>query len=412
MNTQNNAPPPNSPAFTTTALPALNVRKIRSPLGPRGQSVAASTSTLSYRQPSASLSSLFASTSSFKTLYPRLPSEVGLSAQPSINGVSTPALPTSSDHFDNGSAPSAIVMEAFAPHIAIYASEDTEELVKSKGFPGGLLQLLRPYGDTVHGKVTVRDSTGLSRPWDDFSVRFVALGDGLGDPQEAIRRSQDLQAMTTNGEKVSADALRSRISSAIRTGGDIGQIEDLIERHLNFAQDTISSQSESLWSHKATRRLNASSRSPFFALYLRRLLSGIPLSPHETFTHPVCCVIAISSRNSSPIETLRQLFHNTNRGDRRLPSWVNNEYLRYYLLIHDEDRDDFAKSSLLFDQMRRHFGLQCHLLRLKSSQCMPTDDDSRHASTTKWLSAAEELAEISAIGEYAYYIEGHRAKQF
>jgi hypothetical protein len=76
--------------------------------------------------------------------------------------------------------------------------------------------------------------------------------------------------------------------------------------------------------------------------------------------------------------------------------WVNSEYLRYYVLVHDEERDDITKSMNLFEQMKRHFGLHCHLLRLRSSQCVLTDDDSVELPPCEWISAAEELARIEA----------------
>jgi hypothetical protein len=105
-------------------------------------------------------------------------------------------------------------------------------------------------------------------------------------------------------------------------------------------------------------------------------------------------VIAISSRSPNPIEELRTLYASSNTGEHRLPPWVLNEFLRYYILVHDEDYDDISKSMALYDQMKRHFGLHCHLLRLRSAQCVPSDDDSVKLPHPEWMSAAEELAEI------------------
>jgi hypothetical protein len=125
------------------------------------------------------------------------------------------------------------------------------------------------------------------------------------------------------------------------------------------------------------------------------------MSPHETFSHPVACIVAISSSNHSPIDTLRQLYEDSSRGERRLPLWVNGDFLRYYVLVHDEERDDITKSTALFESMKRHFGLHCHLLRVRSSRCVPSDDDSVQVSKCEWISAAEELAEIDGQGKSA-----------
>ena len=53
----------------------------------------------------------------------------------------------------------------------------------------------------------------------------------------------------------------------------------------------------------------------------------------------------------------------------------------------------------LFDQMKKHFGLSCHLLRLRSGgKTASTDDDSVEVPTSQWRSASEELASIRAKG--------------
>jgi hypothetical protein len=59
--------------------------------------------------------------------------------------------------------------------------------------------------------------------------------------------------------------------------------------------------------------------------------------------------------------------------------------------VHDEDRDDISESTKLYDQMKRHFGLHCHLLRLRSNQCVVTDDDSVQVPECEWLSPSERL---------------------
>lgn len=116
--------------------------------------------------------------------------------------------------------------------------------------------------------------------------------------------------------------------------------------------------------------------------------------PYETFCHPVACIVAVSSHNPSPIETLRQLY---NESGRRIPAFVGPEYLRYYVLIHDEENDDITKSTALFDLMKRHFGLHCHLLRLRSSHCVQSDDDSIEVPPSSWLTAEHDLSQISTI---------------
>lgn len=282
--------------------------------------------------------------------------------------------------------PRNLITQAFVPNIAVYTSEDTNELARDKGFSQGLWEILRPFGEQVQGKVTIRDSIGASRIWDDFAVRFTQLGDGLLQTP-ASNHASKVDLGTTDGTTGSPAGQPSR------TGGDVDQIEQLVERHLSYAEGASSSIEEDYLNFKDVHAILPST-SPFYTLYLKRLLSGLPLVPHETFSHPVACIIAISSRNANPIETLRQLYDDTSRGAKRMPMWVSGEFLRYYVLIHDEEKDDVTKSLHLFEQMKRHFGLHCHLLRLRSSQCLPTDDDSTPLPRCDWMTASEELSEI------------------
>ncbi|KAI9869725.1 MAG: hypothetical protein M1830_005155, partial [Pleopsidium flavum] len=286
-----------------------------------------------------------------------------------------------------------LILRSFVPHVAIHASEDTEELARQKGVKGGFRELLRPFGDSIQGKVVVRDSAGTSKSWDNYGVRFVGLGDGIENSTELDGHAAQSNGVLFPGASRIFDGV-SPHSALSGTRGNLTQIEDLIDRNLSSAEMQPDDYPSDYWSHKDFDTQSPSSTSPFYALYLRRLLSGLPVTPHETFSHPVACIIAISSRNPSPIEALRQLYTSTSQGNGALPQWVNNEFLRYYVLVHDEDRDDIGNSTTLFDQMKRHFGLHCHLLRLRSSECVPTDDDSIELPHSAWISAAEELAEM------------------
>ena len=219
--------------------------------------------------------------------------------------------------------PRNLILQAFVPNVAVHTSADTHELIKDKGFDGGLWELLRPFGERVQGKVNVRDSIGSGKTYEDFAVRFVQLGDGLEAPEVARRSGEGKVANGNIPPTISAQRAR--------TGGDIGQIEGLVERHLTHAEEYPAMDGEDYLTFKDARIRNPDIPSPFYTLYLRKLLAAIPMAPHETFSHPVACIIAISSRNRDPIQTLRKLYDESSNGDKRLPLWVSNEYLRYYV---------------------------------------------------------------------------------
>jgi len=387
--------PLQSPQDSDSEIHVPKTRPRKSPLS--------SVTHLPYRRSNASLSTLFASTTSLPTH-----SDAG---SPSDSGTVTPTAGVVNGSVFSPDASTAVrsptlaapaninkdesrhvILRAFSPHVSLLASQDTEELVRHKGIHGGLLELLRPFGEHVQGKVTIRDSTGASRSYEDYGILFTGVKDGLESPRVADRRStESASTQEKDGQRTSMLEFKP---ARLRSGGDVPQIEELVERHLTFAEEQSGPVEADYITHKESSTTDPHATSPFHTFYLRRLLSGLPMVPSETFSHPVASVIAISSRSLSPIEELRSLFHSSNQGEHRLPQWVHNEFLRYYVLVHDEDFDDITKSMTLFDQMKRHFGLHCHLLRLRSTQCVPSDDGSVKLPHCEWTSAAEELAEI------------------
>lgn len=281
---------------------------------------------------------------------------------------------------DNPGAPVNIIRQAFVPHVSVLASEDTDVLVREKGFDAGLWELLRPFGDRIHGKVNIRDSNGASRSYEDFSIRFSRFGDNVEAPDSTATSSKSVQVNNETAPNTTKSRLQLR------------DVEAVVGRHLQYAEE--STRGLPYRDPLGRPGAGADATSPYYSLFLRRILSGIPLSPHTTFAHPVACVIAISSRNKNPIGELRRLYEETNQGRGGLPPWVDGEYLRYYVLIHDEEHDDITRSMSLFEQMKRHLGLHCHLLRLRSTQCAETDDDSIILAGTEWITASEELETI------------------
>ncbi|RKF55109.1 Transport protein particle subunit trs85-2 [Golovinomyces cichoracearum] len=284
--------------------------------------------------------------------------------------------------------PRKLILQAFVPHIAVHTSSDTSELLSGKGFKRGLWELLRPFGEHIPGKVNVRDSLGAGKTWEDYAVHFVQLEDGTAKSTSSSKHTDVETPPSNTNKKYMDNDLGQRAKTEV-----IASVETLVDYYLTNAEQFPSHNGmEDYLSNENPQ--NPDKLSPFYISYLRKLMTGMPLAPHETFSHPVACVIAISSRNASPIDTLKELYEDSIRGKKRLPQWVNNDYLRYYVLIHDEERGDINKSVILFDQMKRHFGLHCHLLRLRSSQCVTSDDDSVELPRSSWLTAQEEITEM------------------
>ena len=281
-----------------------------------------------------------------------------------------------------------IIVRSFAPRVAVFPSPDTEDFIRAKGFRDGLYSLLRPYGERLHGKVVIRDSVGGSRGWDDFGIRFInsqALQEASARYAGGGVDGQDARNSANGPQRVSE---QTRLSYSDRTGTSI---DTVLSSYLRTVGAPSESEEEGHLNFEDTSHEPQLGQSPLYLIYLRKLLSSASIVPYETFSHPVACLIAISSRHPAPIEALRQLYANTSHEGNKIPAWMGTDYLRYYVLIHDEENDDITKSTALFDLMKRHFGLHCHLLRLRRSQCVMTDDDSTRVPPCEWLSAEEEI---------------------
>lgn len=374
------------------ALPAagsnINIPKTRQPaLTGESISLSQSEATLPFRRSNPSAASLYASTMSPPGSRSISPSGRGSPSRYLANTVFDVSqgrgLPENAG--DSPGEPLNLIVKAFVPHVAVCASDDTEKLISEKGFKNGLWELLRPFGERIQGKVNVRDSNGVSRATDDFSIRFTRLGENIEHPDPAISGQRRASTDEKNG-------LQGAAAAAARDEAVLADVETVVDKHLSYAESSFNRSV----SHEVLRRqgLDIDTASPYFALYVRRLLSGLPITPHETFAHPVACVIAISSRSGAPIEEFCRLYAETSQGDKKLPPWVDGEYLRYYVLVHDEENGDITKSMALFEQMKRHLGLHCHLLRLRCSQSAETDDDSIPLPRSDWMTAAEELQGI------------------
>lgn len=238
----------------------------------------------------------------------------------------------------------------------------------------------------------MRDSVGSSKAWENFGIRIVAPEDGQPFRTSLSRTSAEGSSQLEGGRRKSGP--RESLSS---TNGGATAFERLVEHHLK--QEEGSQNQQNGYADSPSHQQKPSQiTSSVYPLYLRKLFSSMLLVPYETFLHPVACVIAVSSHDASPIETLRQLY---TLSGKRIPAFVGAEYLRYYVLIHDDEHSNIAKSTALFDLMKRHFGLHCHLLRLRSSPCVQSDDDSVVVPRCEWLPPEEDLEQSCSLIEYS-----------
>ncbi|KAG0226837.1 Trafficking protein particle complex 8 [Actinomortierella wolfii] len=217
-----------------------------------------------------------------------------------------------------------LVTRVFSPRVAIVASQGATELCQANHLPS-VVDLLKPFGDRIDGRVMVHGSQGLPTAIDNLFLRFADI-EQLDEPDPKAR------------ERWMAEVVRAKASLE-------------------------------LWEH------SIKSRADVTLEYLNR---GI--SDHETFDHPVACIIAISSLSADPINEIHYLNNMSTPQAAFDKGYMDPTTLKYYVLIHDCRKGDLANAMELLEKMRRTFGLHCGILKINSVDPeSPNLDKSRHA---------------------------------
>ncbi|CAG8579158.1 12018_t:CDS:10 [Diversispora eburnea] len=239
---------------------------------------------------------------------------------------STPSLSV----FNQSNSPKDFVTRVLSPKIAVISSQDADQVCQVNNFPD-FLTLIKPFGERIEGRVTAMDSQGLKIPIENFTVRFANLT-SLQQPD-----FQMISQILT--EKVKSIGSKTQELPNITTKADVK------ERYLEANLDDL---------------------TPWYAEYRRLFFTFTGVSEHETFEHPVACIIAISSSNKDPINTLSQMYGVTIPSPIFDKGFMDTTILKYYVLLHDNHKVSLEHSEAVFEKMKRSFGLHCHLLKLNS----------------------------------------------
>lgn len=86
--------------------------------------------------------------------------------------------------------------------------------------------------------------------------------------------------------------------------------------------------------------LNQAEQELHYPITRSVLLASRPeLAPHETFNHPLCFMIAVSTANQEPISSFAKLYHQSLSPGSATSAWVDTtNCLRFYVLVHDVSR--------------------------------------------------------------------------
>ncbi|CAJ0823061.1 10537_t:CDS:10 [Entrophospora sp. SA101] len=241
-------------------------------------------------------------------------------------------------------SPRDFVIRFLSPKIAVISSKDADQVCQANNIPD-FYSLLKPFGDRIEGRVTARDSQGLSNTLENFTIRFAHL---------------------LSLEQPNVDTLSQAIAEKIKSFATDNN------NTLNKELPIITSKSDVT---EDFLELNQDDITPWYAEYRRQYFTFTGASEHETFDHPVACIIAVSSSNPDPVKTANELFNNDNPAPIYEKGFMDPNLLKCYVLLHDNYKVSFEHSQMQFDTMRRSFKTHCYQIKLNPIlQAIPSDD--------------------------------------
>ncbi|CAI2163877.1 1745_t:CDS:10 [Funneliformis geosporum] len=244
----------------------------------------------------------------------------------------TPTIQTK-QRYQGYRSPKDFVTRVLSPRVAVISTQDADQACQTNNFPD-FLSLIKPFGDRIEGRVTVQDSQGLPNPVENFTIRFAHLT-SLGQPD--VHLTSQIIA-----EKVKSIRSNPNILDDLP---EISKKTDVNERYLAVNQDDI---------------------TPWYAEYRRLFFTFTGVTEHETFDHPVACIIAISSSNPDPENTLLQLYNDLTPAPIFEKGFMDPNILKYCVLLHDNHKVTLEHSVAVLEKIKRTFGLNCHLLEINS----------------------------------------------
>ncbi|EPY49405.1 TRAPP complex subunit Trs85 [Schizosaccharomyces cryophilus OY26] len=262
---------------------------------------------------------------------------------------------------------STIIREAYVPRISVICSRDADEFAINKGFPQGFWELLYPFGDRVRGKVRRRDMQDAMLTLDKTSLQFVpvdSLESHLSDvPVVSIR-----DILTAQNPKLVLPEAPSNYTLGVHYKN--------VER----------------WAWTLAHEEN---REMSIGMYIRQLLTGMPVSSFETFSHPVAHLVVVTSHNPTPFESLREIINSLPQIS--LPAFVSHDIIYFFVYVHDEDQHDIELSMAIFDTMLQTFGERGYFLRLHSQKATLDYEHTIPFPCSSWLSAEERLQMLNGL---------------
>ncbi|KAI8869844.1 hypothetical protein GQ42DRAFT_22804 [Ramicandelaber brevisporus] len=259
----------------------------------------------------------------------------------------------------------ASVVDEICPRVLVLCAPDVEAKLESSG---GLCNILAPHGRGIPVQTTVYVGQGQPYLLNSLSLRFMASFDRMSSSTPLL------------DEHLSA-ALHYTTTAAASTPG---QTHPSVEHPYDALRSPQTSIDE---------------LTPWYATFRRLLLDSLlPAATHESFGHPVACLLVASSDSpgSDPVNELAKLAASDAYSQLRSQSYAMGSLLTYYVVLHDTSLDTepstssslMAQSEKAYSSVRSVFGSHSCLMRLDMSEMRdPSADVATLRDFTKLLAA-------------------------
>ncbi|KAJ1853791.1 hypothetical protein LPJ73_002578, partial [Coemansia sp. RSA 2703] len=263
------------------------------------------------------------------------------------------------------------VAKAFCPRILLIASPEIHDTCSANGLQSPA-DLFAPFGQDVSAQITIQDGQGAPYFLDKINARFI--------DDFIIEKKQ--QSQLTNAE---VDELVASCISASSAA-----------EHPDPSFMTLSSGIDK----KAAASDDVSAWSPWYTLFRQQWVNRMQPSEHESFMHPVACLLMVSASDPDPVGSLRNLSNHPTVRRAQTQSFTGTNLMFYYMVLHDERHTAHAHNvDHRFDQVRKTFGQNCSLLRINSNtDLLEPDATERSKISAIWSNHLSSMQPIATHG--------------
>ncbi|KAG0313384.1 Trafficking protein particle complex 8, partial [Dissophora globulifera] len=255
-----------------------------------------------------------------------------------------------------------LVSRVMSPRIAVIASQDATELCRANHLPS-IVDLFKPFGEQIEGRLTVVGSTGLPSVIDGFNLRFTEI-DQLEEPD-----SKTTQRWLAEIVRAAAE----NFDDPFKIAGK----EQVTYDYLNASPERA---------------------FPWYTRYRDLFFNTGGVSDHETFDHPVACVIAISSMSQDPLNEIHQLNNMSTPPLVFERTFMDPSILKYYVLLHDCSKGNLDVAMETLEKMRRT-GVHCNILKINSVD--PDNTSLSKDRNAKYWARSVAQSKLTAMGHAA-----------